>query len=420
MPKHRWSVSATADAGKMDALTTIRFFGAVYVALGHWLNPIPVISHQRTLWHFIAFARCAVSGFFLLSGFILAWVYLRDGKTINKRQFYVSRFARIYPVFLLTLIADCPWYFWSHIAKFGVRGALIKTGISFASSLFMLQAWGRSFWGLNLPSWSLSVETLFYAIFPFLGVLLWRVRKRWIWPAILLVYVGGQLIVLFVLKAAESHPVDPDVLLFFPPLHVSTFLLGILLAKLRVHADRDQRPQKRAWTTWVLFTSVVVTCFALAVMVPSSMIESPTGHTLIQDGALSPIFCGLIWVISDKTTPVSRLLSAKWLILLGEASYGLYLIHDPVLHVTWPILFHALRNVTWREFKVLYLLSFPVYLALCIALSVACYLWFEVPARKWIRSRFGSRPATTAGPGTRVMADNLTLADADLQAPRSV
>ena len=399
---------AKPDTGKIHALTTIRFFGAVYVALGHWLNAIPVISHQSTLWHFIAFARCAVSGFFLLSGFILAWVYLRDEKTVNRRQFYLSRFARIYPLFLLTVIADCPWYIWSNIAKFGVKAALIKTGISFVSSMFMLQAWGRSFWGLNLPSWSLSVETLFYAIFPFIGFLLWRLRKAWIWPAMLLVYVGGQLVVLFVLKLSESRPIDPDVLLFFPPLHLSTFLLGILLAKLRMHADGKPRAaaQKRAWTTYALLISVVVTCISLAVLLPSSLIESSRGRTLVQDGALAPIFCGLIWVISDKTTVISSWLNAKWLILLGEASYGLYLIHDPVLHIVRPIFIHIFRNATWHEIRVFYILAFPAYLALCIALSLASYFWLEVPARKWIRSRFGSKPRVQIGTGTLTTANS--------------
>jgi peptidoglycan/LPS O-acetylase OafA/YrhL len=402
------SVSPRPDAGKIDSLTTIRFFGAGYVALGHWVQRVEVISHQGILWHFIAFARCAVSGFFLLSGFILAWVYFRDGRTLNKRQFFVSRFARIYPLFLLTIIADCPWYFWSQIAKFGVKGALMKTGISFASSLFMLQAWGRTFWGLNLPSWSLSAETFFYALFPFIGALLWRLRKGWIWPAMVLVYVSGQLVVLFVLRVSESHPIDPDVLLFFPPLHVSTFLLGILLAKLRVHADGEQLGrQKDAWTAYALLISVIITCVTLAVTLPTSVIESSSGRTFIQDGALAPIFGGLIWVLSSRATVISRLLSTKWLILLGEASYGLYLIHDPVLHIVSPILLHVLRNASWREFRVLYLLSFPVYLALCIALSIASYLWLEVPARKWIRSRFGSRPKTAVETGTLITVDSM-------------
>jgi peptidoglycan/LPS O-acetylase OafA/YrhL len=397
--------------GRLESLTSIRFLGAVYIALGHWMLLVPVISHQSTLWHFIAFARCGVSGFFVLSGFILAWVYLQDGRAVNKRQFYVSRFARIYPLFLLTILFDCPWFFRSHIAQFGVSGALIKTGISLASCLVMLQAWGRQFWGLNLPSWSLSVETLFYALFPFIGVLLWKVRKQWIWPAMLLVYAGGQILVLLAVKASASYSIDPSVLLFFPPLHVSTFMLGILLAKLRLRVD-DQKPMsdQRAWLPYVLFGMVGITFVTLALVLPSSVIESRIGQTLLQDGAFAPMFCGLIWVLSDRR-PFSRILNAPWLILLGEASYGLYLIHDPVSHLVSPALLYVLRNVSWREFRLLYLLSFPVYLAICIALSIASYLWFEGPARRWIRARFGSHPRAS---GTRQVTENLTLKNSDL------
>jgi peptidoglycan/LPS O-acetylase OafA/YrhL len=398
--------------GRLESLTSIRFLGAAYIALGHWMLLVPVISHQSTLWHFVAFARCGVSGFFVLSGFILAWVYLQDSRTLNKRQFYVSRFARIYPLFLLTVLLDCPWYFWSHIAQFGVSGALIKTGISLASCLVMLQAWGRQFWGLNLPSWSLSVETLFYALFPFIGVLLWKVRKQWIWPAMLFVYVGGQILVLLAVKASVSHPFDPSVLLFFPPLHVSTFMLGILLAKLRLSVD-DRKPtsDKRAWLSYVLLGMVGFTFVTLALVLPSSVIESRTGQILLQDGAFAPMFCGLIWVLSDRR-PSSRILNAPWLILLGEASYGLYLIHDPVSHLVSPGLLYVLRNVSWREFRILYLLSFPVYLALCIALSIASYLWFEGPARRWIRARFGSRSRASE---TRKFTENPALRKSDFR-----
>ena len=399
--------------GRLDSLTTIRFLGAVYVALGHWLYEIPVISHKSTLWHFVLFARCSVSGFFLLSGFILAWVYLRDGKSINKRQFYVSRFARIYPLFLLTVVADIPIFFWSHIANYGVRGTLIKTGISFVSCLFMLQAWGRRFWGLNRPCWSLSAETFFYALFPFLGVLLWRLRRQWTWPAMVLVYVSGQLLVLAAVKVVGRYPIDPEFLLFLPPLHVSTFFLGVLLAKLRVDADKKQRASgRRGWTSYALFLTVGISFVILGLALPTSVTDSPTGQALLEDGVFSPFFCALIWALCDSKTIISRLLTMKWPLLLGEASYGLYLIHDPVLHLVVPQLVHVFSNASWREFRILYLLSFLVYLVVCIALSVASYLWFEGPSRRWIRSRFGSRPREA---GTLITPDDLALGNSDLR-----
>jgi peptidoglycan/LPS O-acetylase OafA/YrhL len=402
---------------RLDSLTSLRFLGAVFVVLFHWLLGVRVISNGGVLWRFVAFAQCSVNGFFLLSGFILAWVYLRDGKRLNKRKFYVARFARIYPLFLLTVLVDCPWYFLSHIANYGLRGALIKTGISFASCLFMLQAWGRRFWGLNIPSWSLSVETLFYAIFPFIAVLLWRIRKGWIWPAMLLVYVSGQILVLSAVKMTGYYPIDPEFVLYLPPLHVSTFLLGVLLAKLRVNADEKQQESgKRAWTPYMLLMVVGTTCVALALIVPNSMINSRIGEALILDGAFAPLLCGLIWALSDSTTLVFRLLTAKWAILLGEASFGLYLIHYPVLHLLLPMVVHALRELGWREFRVLYLLSFFAYLALCIALSIAGYRWFEGPARKSIRTRLGSRPRA----GTGVITDGPALGNSDLRPSPSV
>jgi peptidoglycan/LPS O-acetylase OafA/YrhL len=59
-------------------------------------------------------------------------------------------------------------------------------------------------------------------------------------------------------------------------------------------------------------------------------------------------------------------------VILGEGSYGLYLIHVPVFHLfTW---------LGWDRIPAL----FPVYLAVSIGLSVASFYWFETPARRWI------------------------------------
>jgi peptidoglycan/LPS O-acetylase OafA/YrhL len=193
LPREKAVSALKSGAGKLNPLTSIRFFGAVYVTLGHWWRvDVPIRFHSDLLFRSLFLGGACVSGFYLLSGFILGWVYLTPGERLNKRQFFMSRFARIYPIFLITLVADTPWYFFSHISQYGVKGALIKTGTVFTSCLLMLQAWSPKFWGLDFPNWSLSVESLCYAIFPFVGFLLWRLRGVWVWIVMLLLYVGGQ------------------------------------------------------------------------------------------------------------------------------------------------------------------------------------------------------------------------------------
>lgn len=147
--------SVRPDTGKFDSLTTLRFFGAVYIVICHWLLlGVTIVTPRHAIfWRAYKFGGSCVSGFCILSGFILAVVYFRNPEPLNKRRFYVARFARIYPIFLVTLILDTPWFFMSRVGSLGVKGALLKTGVTFGSCLLMLQAWAERFWGMDFPNW---------------------------------------------------------------------------------------------------------------------------------------------------------------------------------------------------------------------------------------------------------------------------
>ena len=103
--------------------------------------------------------------FFILSGFILAYVY-RPGFANGKYRFFdfiLARIARIYPVHLVTLlfwVGLGAWsgFLWSH-DRFGIPG--------FVSNLLMIHAWNvlpQNTW--NFPAWSISAEWFAYLIFP--------------------------------------------------------------------------------------------------------------------------------------------------------------------------------------------------------------------------------------------------------------
>jgi peptidoglycan/LPS O-acetylase OafA/YrhL len=71
-------------------------------------------------------------------------------------------------------------------------------------------------------------------------------------------------------------------------------------------------------------------------------------------------------------------LCGRWLVSLGNASYALYLIHMPILS-----LFLHFRWVT--------LPFYPVYLGLCVGLSLLSFRYFETPARLSLLGRFHKR-----------------------------
>jgi peptidoglycan/LPS O-acetylase OafA/YrhL len=105
--------------------------------------------------------------------------------------------------------------------------------------------------------------------------------------------------------------------------------------------------------------------------------------TNIHDGLLAPMFAAVIWALSYPQFRVSRWLSQRWLVVLGESSFGLYLLHIVILH--W------YRGNDAR----LSPHDFAVYLTLCIGLSVLLFYAFEAPARRWLIATFKSSTPET-------------------------
>ena len=112
--------------------------------------------------------------FFLLSGYILSIVYLRHGKDVPAKTFYVARFARIYPLYLVSVLADVPFLIMGRLGKYGLTVAIERVMALLAVSTFMMQMWLRPLTVVNIPSWSLAVETVFYVSFPLIGPWLWK------------------------------------------------------------------------------------------------------------------------------------------------------------------------------------------------------------------------------------------------------
>ena len=368
------STPLTNRPEKIHALTSLRFFAAFYVVLFHTLSlGFGTAISGTMLDRVFSLGYISVSFFFLLSGYILAMVYLRDGTTVRKANFYAARFARVYPLFFMTLVADTPFVLWSRAGQFGWGKAVIKTGATFAAHVIMLQAWLPGLRGIDQPNWSLSVETLFYLIFPFLGVLLWRTRGASLWLCAGSIWIASQIAVWLVAPHVSITTVK-----FFPLLHVGTFALGILLARWQQWQRQKHGSSPKTAASIAVALSVAMVSLA-AVVYWSALLPLPN----LNAGLLCPPFALIVWACSGSSSLPSRLLSAKWLVVLGEASFGLYLIHLPVLH-----LFEALH---WEHSRLLY----PVYLAVCIGLSVISFYMVETPTRKWILRQFQTRPKET-------------------------
>jgi peptidoglycan/LPS O-acetylase OafA/YrhL len=356
---------------KIHALTSARFFAALYVVFFHTRWGVTGGSAPDRL---LSVGYSSVVFFFLLSGYILATVYLRAGKSVAPRGFYIARFARIYPLYIVSVFADAPFAIAVRIAKYGLWAAIARVSALLACSSFMMQMWFHMDAVVNIPTWSLAIETVFYLSFPFLGPLLWKLDKRSL-------AVSGVLLYIFsVLAHSILIRYDPDpVSGLFLPSYIATFAIGILVARWQTLLEQEGKKNHLSdgWA-WVVFCGA---CLGFATVVYYS-------PWLLQKGihfglCLTPVFTALIWLLSSTQILPVRLLTAKWLVILGEASYGLYLVHLPVNH-----LFKQFHLTGSR-------VNYPLYLATCIGLSLLSFYFFETPVRRWILHRFHARTRET-------------------------
>lgn len=349
-------------------LTSLRFFAALYVVLFHTLIFVFGGAKNISTVHgrILDLGYISVGFFFTLSGYILAVSYLP--RNVSKRQFWRARFARIYPLFFLTLLMDCPPFLIGAARQVGYHAAFRDLLKGIFENMLFLQAWMPSVASIDFPNWSLAVEAFFYLVFPFL-------IAGYAWPRVRILVAAGALTfgtgMAFVALAMHSHA-SLDVLKYNPLFHLNAFLCGVFLGAIRL-----KRRLSPAYAP--AFLCAAIACFALTVRYYRN-IPLP----LIHDGLLVPAFVCLIVAFDSGNKALEALLSFRWLVVLGEASYGLYLIHIPL----WDILHHFRIE---RSPAV-----YPVYLAGAVTLSVLSFFYIETPLRLMLTNRIVSAPRTSS------------------------
>jgi peptidoglycan/LPS O-acetylase OafA/YrhL len=133
-------MSLEAVRPRLPAITSLRFFAAFHVALFH-INEMGAITGPHWFKSFSAIGYVGVSFFFVLSGFILVYTYA--GRGINLRDFWQTRFARIYPAYLFSLLLSFPFFYFGALKMHVPFFAFSEQHFALASVLvlLLLQSW---------------------------------------------------------------------------------------------------------------------------------------------------------------------------------------------------------------------------------------------------------------------------------------
>ncbi len=368
---------------RLPALTSIRFVAAFHVALFH-MNEIGVLSGPRWLKLLAGIGYVGVSFFFVLSGFILVYTYA--GRNIVLRDFWQTRFARIYPAYLFALLLTLPFWIYGalkmHIPffAFGEHHFALTTALV----LLLLQSWvpGAAL-SWNSVSWSLSVEAFFYILFPFLLVRFGKFSRKALWTMIPACWIVGLAVSggFLALRPAGSPYVSSadwsaavNFVKFFPLVRLPEFLMGMACGYLFLRTERNP---KLAWPLVALGLLGVAATALASRYVP---------YLIVHTAMSGPAFAALVYGIALEPKWVG-LLNNRLLVLFGDASYSFYLLHSFFI---WPF-FHDFKTQALRNQG---FVGIGLWLIMMLIISSLVYRFIEEPLRRRLRPKRAAKSAS--------------------------
>jgi peptidoglycan/LPS O-acetylase OafA/YrhL len=348
-------------------LTSFRFFFALTVFACH-LNFIDPKNVFLTRLYKSVFYEgyLGVSFFFILSGFVLALNYKNRliEKKITLKEFWVARFARIYPLHFLTLLLAIP---------LSLNGFLTGTIIWFGKfiiNMFLLQSFiplTGIFFSFNEPSWSISDEMFFYLMFPLIITLYFKYKKAITLNLILLLLIP---IGIFLCPQNLVHR------LFYinPFFRIADFIIGIMLYDIYERKPFANVLKSKSSATLIELLSICLFALFFAF------------HMLIPQGYRYSCYYWipmivLILVFSYQTGYISAFLSNRIFVLLGEISFGFYLIHQLAIR------YIVIINTKFLLISNNYLLIATMF-GVTLILSYLSYNFIEHPLNNYIKLKY--------------------------------
>jgi peptidoglycan/LPS O-acetylase OafA/YrhL len=355
---------------ELRALTGLRFFAAFYVFIFHIHIRWPIID-DGFFANLLSQGAIGMKIFFMLSGFILAYRY--GGSIILKRDYIVSRFARIYPIYAVALFTAIPALYFQigNDLRFGIFSAIIQVVISVMTSILMIQAWFPMLFGFlnNSASWSLSVEAFFYMMFMFFIEYFSSLDSKGntIWIFVLYIFALIPAIAYYAFENRPTHGLQ--IFYAMPIFRLSEFIIGVLIFFRSKIFDRSRYQS-------LIFVSLVIALF-IYIGVFGSSLPIFVGHNWI----VIPTVALALTVLSQDNNIGSRLLSNSISVWLGRISYCFYSFQFHVLLIVG----FLFRNIDATP-VVYFMTSFLVLLMV----SAVAYHGIEEPARRRLLSFKGS------------------------------
>ena len=348
---------------KNEHFTTLewfRFILSLYIVIFHTFNYSTAPTWIRDFFDTGFFAT---SSFFILSGFILAHVYLKNKGTPQvvmrepTKDFFIKRFANLYPIhiismilFMIVLVAIPYANINPNDTGVGLRAVTLDAtnGVPYSElrhvmsntelviailmNIFMIQSWNAYYMMFNFPTWSISTLFFFYLVFPYAAIKIHQLKK----PYFFLFILNAVALIPVVLCLMYTDMGNPEAGFLHrnPIVRLPEFLGGILLCHI-YHQNKLNNKLPNTWGMVKLFILIVILLTAMR-----SFLYAMTNYWdswfiayhLLHNGLILSLEMLMIYFIVNLPQINNDRIN-YWGERLGNSSLPLFALHIPIYSV---------------------------------------------------------------------------------------
>ncbi|WP_165314158.1 acyltransferase family protein [Vibrio ziniensis] len=335
-----------------DILTALRGILALWVVFYHIQ---PNLYHLVGPWvnHTLSMGYVAVDFFFVLSGFVIAMTYQEQlSQSFSYRNlvsFYIKRIARIYPLHLAIMLL-----YLSLPVTFMLTGRdvpVVYDYQSYFTSLALVNNWGfHDTLTWNIPSWSISTEFSCYLLFPFIILIINRLRSL---SLLFLATIFSCSVIALLFSQKNANNIGDYIPMLGIWRCIFEFILGIVIFGLYREGHLYYFKGK-----YLFLGMVSILAFSIAMNLKN----------YFWLPIFMMVFVSLMIFIEDNIS----VKVPKVLLWLGDISYSIYLGHYIIRDIMKLFLDTDQASLEWSM----------VYLFLVLLTSHLTYKFFELPAKK--------------------------------------
>jgi peptidoglycan/LPS O-acetylase OafA/YrhL len=345
-------MSRVHDGGVLRNIQALRALAALAIVFVH-------ATHEPGLSMPFSYGDFGIHIFFVISGFIVCYIADRD-----PHQFELKRLIRVVPLYwTLTLF--------TFVAALVMPGLFHNTSpdpITLLTSLFFIphDRGHGSIEPMLFVGWTLNYEMYFYLLF---AVAL-RISRR------LAPLLAGCTIIVVMLATAIAAPASPAEQFYGNPI-VLEFVYGMAIFSL---FGATSRPANQNSPPHAALFGAAICAAMICLCLLSESFRAQVLDWVRYELAAALIVGGAVFVEMRRRLVVN----SRLILLLGESSYVLYLLHP---YVVYGLVRIALRNGARAWPVTTQWVLVALLLAAAAAASVGVHSGFEKPVTNILRKR---------------------------------